>query len=110
MTTKGPILLIDSGGTRRVEGDPNDLDTLQRLVGGGYIEAWPLDRRSAARFTLFVNEDGWRKRLTTFALFDACAVAGPLVFVGPADDEGNNLPLPDSADLVADILERVTVL
>lgn len=105
----GSILVIDGGGVRRVEGNPNDLATLQALVGG-YIEAWPLDRRSADRFTLYVNEEGLLRHLTTFALFDGFPVYGPLVFVGPADEEGDQLPLPSSAALEADIFERVKIL
>jgi hypothetical protein len=76
-----------------------DFAGCQKAVGG-YVEplAIPQDRA-----TVFINEEGALDRLPCFTLWTrpdgivVDALHGPVVILGPADDEGNMTPLTDEA-------------
>jgi hypothetical protein len=78
---------------------PPGPEVLQKAVGG-YIEALPID---GDRATVWINEEGRIENLPIFALWtepDGRIVEplhGPLLILGPADDEGETLPLTAEA-------------
>ena len=77
------------------------LEGLQKAVGGGCIEALPLPSRQC---TVFVNEEGkLRSDLMVTALWTGLGgelydvIAGPLVILGPVDEEGGTTSLTNEA-------------
>jgi hypothetical protein len=75
------------------------LDAWQAVVGG-LIEALNVDSEQA---TVIINEEGALDNLPIFALWTNRdgriieALHGPLLILGPIDDEGGTRPLTDAA-------------
>jgi hypothetical protein len=77
-----------------------DLGALQEAVGGGYIEALPIDSSKA---TVFINDEGAIKVLPVFTFWTdehgqiIDSLHGPILILGPVDEEGETQPLTDEA-------------
>lgn len=83
----------------RTEVRDTSLVELQRLVGGGYIEAWPAHylkpraNADSSRLTIWVNEEGlYRLDLPHIVDIAGYPVIGPLVIQG-ADENGEGVDL-----------------
>lgn len=95
-------IIFPTDGDPRVEDITPDLATLKELVGG-YIEAAPTN----GDVTVYVNEEGKINGLppntpATFFWWSLApfmkghdVISGPAVILGPADDEGDETPVPD---------------
>lgn len=75
------------------------LKPLQKAVGG-YIEALPIDSGLASAY---INEEGKLEDLPVYVIWCSAAgevidgICGPVVLLGPVNDEGENTELTDEA-------------
>ena len=105
MTNRIDMLVVEPNGSVRKVNDLADLDTLRGLVGGGWLEGVSPDGRWTPRWMAYVDEEGKIKGLpinvaaTTLAKRlgwpEGDYLVGTVVFVGPADEEGDDTDVPD---------------
>jgi len=94
-------VITTSGAVQWHHGRPT-YDDLNAAVGG-YLEGVPTRDASGALdegYTAYCNEEGKLKRLphnpaaTRFTRIAGDVLVGPVVIVGPPDDEGDDTPMP----------------
>ena len=93
MTNKLRVLVFPVGKPGEVQEIDPGLDSMQRMVGKGYIQMVPY----AHNTTLVCNEEGKLngQQPNRPAWGGADVIFGPFFFVGPADDEGDSMSLTD---------------
>lgn len=92
---------------------PDELRHFQQAVGG-YIEHIVVQIPSVGAVDAYINEEGRLQNLPPNGIFTMAAgynetVVGPVLFIGPRDEEGNTLDLPkDKARRLVEFLSYKT--